>query len=175
MCIWKTLHIFNLDNGNHLIFDLLRGNNMSASISKNMKMFCVSCQRFLQRCNVRRFSDGRGYESTMKVLLIPWSLYNCKTDGLSLRCVVDYHSWIVWHFSADYNDLILKINMVRKLTGYNTKLLFGGLNGGRVCTCVLLLQKFPKLFSFLPVPDSLSRYILTIKNTFVREMQLKAI
>ncbi|XP_052672674.1 probable asparagine--tRNA ligase, mitochondrial [Crassostrea angulata] len=39
---------------------------MSASISKNMKMFCVSCQRFLQRCNVRRFSDGRGYESTMK-------------------------------------------------------------------------------------------------------------
>lgn len=153
MCIWKTLHIFNLDNGNHLIFDLLRGNNMSASISKNMKMFCVSCQRFLQRCNVRRFSDGRGYESTMKVLLIPWSLYNCKTDGLSLKCVVDYLSWILFDlFCADYNDLILKINMVRKLTRYNTKLLYGGLNCGRVCTCATTLTKISETFFIFTCP-----------------------
>lgn len=152
MCIWETLHIFNLDNGNHLIFDLLRGNNMSASISKNMKMFCVSCQRFLQRCNVRRFSDGRGYESTMKVLLIPWSLYNCKTDGLSLKCVVDYLSWIVWPFCADYNDLILKINMVRKVTRYNTKLLFGGLNCCRVCTCATTFTKISETFFIFTCP-----------------------
>lgn len=148
MCIWKTLHIFNLDNGNHLIFDLLRGNNMSASISKNMKMFCVSCQRFLQRCNVRRFSDGRGNESTMKVLLIPWSLYNCKTDGLSLKCVVELFEL----FCADYNDLILKINMVRKLTRYNTKLLFGGLNCGRVCTCATTLTKISETFFIFTCP-----------------------
>lgn len=55
-------------------------------------------------------------------------------------------------FCADYNDLILKINMVRKLTRYNTKLLFGGLNCGRVCTCATTLTKISETFFIFTCP-----------------------
>lgn len=51
-----------------------------------------------------------------------------------MGCYLDVQQIIIVElfdfFCVDYNDLILKINMVRKLIGYNIKFLFGGLNGG---------------------------------------------